>query len=165
MTEKENFNSTAVKGQTFAHFIMYNITFGLTIIHNNVDLEVYHIANASVISGFELCTLKNVLIKGGIAVLLFDYYIRVGGIDGAESTLVQVGNHQIPAKGQIFKGDAGAIVSSAMFTHFAFRFNALHCLDVMILSICTGIVCKFLNSSVIIIVIVIDPGNNTGIFV
>ena len=159
VTHEQNRNGLFIEVQPFGHGIVQNVVGGITIGHMNAGLEFHRVTNAGIIAVAKSIAFVNFLFDSGLAVLLSDYCVRVGSTNGAESTLVQVdqvGNHQIPAEGQIAKckSNAGSL-GRAIF------------LDIIgsIFSIFTGTVCNLLNSSAIILRIGIDPGNSTGFFV
>ena len=156
VTHEQNRNGLFIEVQPFGHGIAQNVVGGITIGHMNAGLEFHRVTNAGIIAVAKRIAFVNFLFDSGLAVLLSDYCVRVGSTNGAHSAIVQIRNHQIPAEGQIAKCKSNAVsLGRAIF------------MDIIgsMFSIFTGTVCNFLNSSAIIVVIGIAPGNSTGFFV
>ena len=135
---------------------MQNIILGVAIRNFDRSAESNGIAHISVIAlavGVG-AVLEHFLIHSGSAVLFVDGHFLIGSADGADSTIAQRGNNQIPAEGQVGKGNSAA--GSFLGT--------IVCNGIITCPL-AGSICKVLNSGRIVILITIYPGNSAGCIV
>ena len=149
-----NNDGAFLKGQTLGHLIVQNVVGGVTIGHVDGGLEVYGIANVAVVALTPRTgSVLNFLFHSGGTVLFLDGHFFCSGINGADRIGGQVGNHQIPAEGQVIKDYS---VRGCFYRVVSSEGRSIR-------NMLTGSYCKCLDSSAIICVIRVCPSNNTGL--
>lgn len=118
ITVEIDLNRRRIEFQPFGHGIVQNVVGGITIGHINIGVEIHRVTNAGIIAVARITAFVNFLLDSGLAVLFVDFCVRVGSTNGADSTIVQIRNHQIPAEGQIAKckSYAGSLLEPATGT-------------------------------------------------